>query len=65
MVVGVYLAIGLVRSFFKTLHLRALVEEPAGGMPRLVAVYLLLAVLWLPVDGLWWLHAKLEETGAS
>jgi hypothetical protein len=57
---AVYLGAGAVRSLFKTRKLRSLVDEPQGGAARLLAVYLLLAVLWLPVDLLFWAHAKLE-----
>lgn len=60
-VLGVYLAAGLVRSVYKTRHLRSLVEQPQGGAARLVAVYLLCAVLWLPLDGLAWLDGRLAE----
>jgi len=54
-----YVAAGLMRSVFKTRHLRSLVEVPAGGAARLVAVYLLCALLWLPLDALSWLAARL------
>lgn len=56
-----YLAAGLVRSVFKTRQLRALVAKPAGGLPRLVAVYLLCAMLWFPLDALVWLDARLSR----
>lgn len=57
-----YLGAGLVRSVSRTKHLRSLVEQPAGGLPRLVAVYLLCAILWLPLDALFAVHAWLVAT---
>ncbi len=45
-----YLTAGSIRSYFLTRHYHALVEQPAGGLSRLLAVYLLIAFLWLPLD---------------
>ena len=45
-----YLATGSVRSYFLTRYYHRLVERPAGGRSRLVAVYLIITIFWLPIE---------------
>jgi hypothetical protein len=59
-IVVVYLAVGLIRSAFMTTYFHSLVEEPAGGIPRIVGVYLLLVVMWGPLDACLWVIARLS-----
>lgn len=59
--VAVYLVFGVPLGAFLTVHLRGQVEDPKGGWPRTVAVWLLMDVLWLPYLAFLGLGCALED----